>query len=428
MLLVGLIHPVMAGALPTGIVVPVPAGAADAGRRRLRTGPLSEVSPADAGTAAGISPPRSPEGSGPPLESIDVRAFRVPTDAHESDGTLAWDDTTIVVVEPSAGGVRGLGYAYAHAAAGRLVADTLREVALGRDAFDVAGTWSAVVASVRNVGRPGIAATAISALDNALWDLKARLLNLPLVGLLGAARPSVAAYGSGGFCSYTDARLNQQLSGWADSGFGAVKMKIGREPGRDLARVASARRAIGDDVDLFVDANGAYDRVRALAVADWLADRQVTWFEEPVSSDDVAGLHQVRDRAPMGMAIAAGEYAWDQFDFLGMLQAGAVDVLQADATRCLGTTGFQMAAALCETFKIPLSSHCAPSLHAHLMCAARPAYNLEWFHDHVRIEQLLFDGAPVAHDGRLAPDRSRPGLGLDLKARDADPFLIWQSR
>jgi L-alanine-DL-glutamate epimerase-like enolase superfamily enzyme len=364
---------------------------------------------------------------GPPIDGLRVSAYTVPTDAPESDGTIAWDRTTIVIVEPEAGGIRGLGYSYADPTAARLIADNFSSIVLGRNAFDIAAIWSSLVGAVRNIGRPGIAATALSAVDNALWDLKARLLGVSLIDLLGSAREAIPAYGSGGFCSYGDDRLASQLGGWAGDGFRFVKMKIGREPGRDAARVDVARRAIGDDVELFVDANGAFDRSRALATAAAMADRRVTWFEEPVSSDDIDGLRFLRDRAPAGMAIAAGEYGWDQFHFRRLLEAGAVDVLQADATRCLGISGFQMAAALCEAFNVPLSSHCAPSLHVALTCAARQAVHLEWFHDHVRIEQMLFDGAPVARGGVVSPDRRRPGIGLELKAPDAAPYLDWAS-
>ena len=377
------------------------------------------------GTTADLAARRPIDG--PRIESLRVSVYTIPTDAPESDGTLAWDRTTMIVVEPEAGGMTGLGYSYADAAVGRLIADNLRPIVLGRGSFELAAIWASLVGSIRNIGRQGIAATAISAVDNALWDLKARLLGVSLVDLLGSARASIPAYGSGGFCSYGDARLASQLGGWANEGFRFVKMKIGREPGRDPARVDIARTAIGDDVELFVDANGAFDRSRALATAAAMADRRVTWFEEPVSSDDVEGLRFLCDRAPDGMAIAAGEYGWDQFHFRRLLEARAVDVLQADATRCLGITGFQMAAALCEAFNVPLSSHCAPALHVALTCAARPAVHLEWFHDHVRIEQMLFDGAPLARTGAVSPDRGRPGLGLELKTADAAPYLEWAS-
>jgi L-alanine-DL-glutamate epimerase-like enolase superfamily enzyme len=368
-----------------------------------------------------------PGGEAPALDSIRVDAYTIPTDRPESDGTLAWDRTTIVIVRARAGGAVGLGYTYGDRNAGRLAAESLAPLLLGRPAFDVAAHWSAMVGSVRNLGRPGLAATAISAVDNALWDLKARLLGVPLVDLLGSARAAIPGYGSGGFCSYDDGRLASQLGGWVEAGFRRVKMKVGREPERDPHRVDVARGAIGDEVELFVDANGAHDSAGALLAAKQFDERDVRWFEEPVSSDDLEGLRLLRDRAPAGMAIAAGEYGWDQFHFRRLLEAGAVDVLQADATRCLGVTGFLMAAALCEAHNVPLSAHCAPALHVHLTCATRPSVHLEWFHDHVRIEQLLFDGAPRPQDGQLRPDPSRPGLGLELRERDAEPYLVWSS-
>jgi len=358
-----------------------------------------------------------------PIAAIDAAAYTVPTDAPESDGTIAWDRTTIVLVEVRAGDRCGLGYSYAHASAAALIADTLAGVVAQRNAFDITGSHVAMVQAVRNLGRPGIASAAISAVDVALWDLKARLLDVPLVSLLGAAREGIAVYGSGGFTSYSIARLREQLAGWIASGIRDVKMKVGRDPDQDPARVAQARQAIGDAAGLYVDANGGYDRKQAVALAARFADQRVSWFEEPVSSDDLEGLRVVRDLAPTGMEIAAGEYGYDAMYFRRMLAAGAVDVLQADATRCCGVTGFLHAAALCDAWSLPLSAHTAPSLHVHLCCAAPRARNLEYFHDHVRIEEMLFDGAPHPAAGVLKPDRTRPGLGLALKRRDAERFL-----
>src|SRR5205085_10704766 len=130
----------------------------------------------------------------------------------------------------------------------------------------------------------------------------------------------------------------------------------------------------------FVDANGAYGRKQALAFAAAFAEQNVTWFEEPVSSDDLAGLRLVRDRAPAGMDMAAGEYGYDLYYFRRMLEAGAVDVLQADATRCAGITGFLQLAPLCQARGFALSAHCAPSLHVHPCCAVLPLRHLEYFH------------------------------------------------
>jgi L-alanine-DL-glutamate epimerase-like enolase superfamily enzyme len=281
-----------------------------------------------------------------------------------------------------------------------------------------------MIGEVRNLGEEGLTAMAISAVDAALWDLKAKLLGLPLAKLLGMVRERVPIYGSGGFTSYDEARLREQLGDWAGQGLRWVKMKVGREPERDPERVRVARESIGGRVGLFVDANGACTPKQALALAERFAEHGVTWFEEPVSVRDPNGLRLVRERAPAGMDIAAGEYGFGLPDSERLLDAQAVDVLQADATRCMGISGFIAAAALCAARPLPLSAHCAPALHAHLGCALEPVRHLEWFHDHVRVERMLFDGAPEPVDGCLAPDPSRPGLGLELKAADAARFSV----
>ena len=359
-----------------------------------------------------------------PVQRVEVGAFTVPTDAPESDGTFEWEQTTIVVVRVAAGHVTGTGYTYADASAGVVIERDLVPVVVGRDLFDIESSYAAMVQAVRNIGRQGIAATAISAVDIALWDAKAQMLDLPLVSLLGAARAAVPVYGSGGFTSYSIERLQAQLGGWAQDGLRAVKMKVGRDAASDVARVRAAREAIGGDVQLFVDANGGYDRKQALGQAGLFAACDVRWFEEPVSSDDLGGLRLIRDRAPAGMDIAAGEYGYDPQYFRRMVEAGAVDVLQADATRCGGITGFLRAAALCDAAGLPLSAHTAPGVHIHPCCAAPRIRNLEYFHDHVRIERLLFDGTQAPVDGALHPDRSRPGLGLVFKPQDARQFAV----
>ena len=352
-----------------------------------------------------------------------MSAYVIPTDRPESDGTFAWDRTTMVVVEVHAGGHRGLGYTYADLAAATVAARTLSEALAGTNVMDVAAAWVAMNRAVRNAGRPGIASTAISAVDAALWDLKARLLDVPLVSLLSATCDDVPVYGSGGFTSYSVAELQQQLRAWIEVGIRRVKMKVGRDANAHPARVCAAREAIGSDAELFIDANGAWTPAQALAMARRFEPYDVIWFEEPVSSDDLAGLRYVRDRAPTGMEITAGEYGYDVWYFRRMLEAGAVDVLQADATRCCGITGFLQAGPLCDAFHVP-SAHTAPSLHAAPCCALPRVRHVEYFHDHARIEQMLFDGALRPQHGCLRPDRTRPGLGLELKRPDAARYQV----
>jgi L-alanine-DL-glutamate epimerase-like enolase superfamily enzyme len=356
------------------------------------------------------------------IKRIGVSVYTVPTDSPESDGTLEWASTTLVLVSAFAGDCTGLGYTYADNSTGVLIQNLLAKIVEGSDAMAVAASWEAMVRRTRNLGRSGIVSMAISAVDAALWDLKARLLRLPLVDLLGSVRDRVPIYGSGGFTSYTDQQLEEQLGGWASTGISRVKMKIGRDAKADRSRVSLARRAIGPDTELFIDANGGYNRKLALAQAEAFLQSHVTWFEEPVSSDDLVGLRLIRDRAPAGMEIAAGEYGYTADYFRRMLAAGAVDVLQADATRCGGITGFLQAAALCTAHHLDLSAHTAPALHTHVCCAALPVRHLEYFHDHVRIERLFFDGIPQPVSGELRPDRSRPGMGIELKKKDVERF------
>jgi L-alanine-DL-glutamate epimerase-like enolase superfamily enzyme len=358
--------------------------------------------------------------AGPSIEQVRAHVYRFPADAPEADGTMTWEATTMVLVEIAAGGKTGTGYSYAARAAADVVVDLLTPRVVGHSAFSIPQLWDAMVGAVRNAGWRGIAACAIAAMDVALWDLKARLLEMPLASLFGQQRETVAIYGSGGFTSYSNDRLAQQLSDWIErGGCRFVKMKIGSQPDMDADRVSTARKAIGK-AELFVDANGAYSRKQALSFAERFVEFGISWFEEPVSSDDLDGLRLIRDRGPAGMDIAAGEYGYDSFYFRRMLAAGAVDVIQADATRCCGYTGFLRAAALADAWGIPLSSHCAPALHLPVCCAAPRVRHMEWFHDHVRIEQAVFDGAPVAQDGAIAPMLDRPGHGLIFKRGDAE--------
>ncbi len=357
-----------------------------------------------------------------PLEGLTVSAYTVPTDLPESDGTLAWDKTTLVLVHATAAGKCGLGYSYGDSATARLIHDHLAKLLIGTNAMAPASAYLSMWQAIRNLGRPGICSMAISVVDCALWDLKAKLLDLPLVTLLGQARAGAPIYGSGGFTSYSDHQLAEQLSGWVGEGIPRVKMKIGRDAKKDVERVRIARDAIGPTAELFVDANGAYSRKQAIAQAEIFAEYNVSWFEEPVSSDDLDGLRLVRDRVPAGMDVAAGEYGYDIFYFRRMLAAGAVDVQQADITRCGGVTAFLQVAALCQAYNLPLSGHTAPALHAHVACAVPGFRNLEYFHDHVRIECMLFDGFPKLVDGELRPDLSRPGIGLELKHKDAERY------
>jgi len=365
-------------------------------------------------------------GDGFEVDALDVSVYEIATDQPEADGTLQWDSTVVVVVEPRLrSGVRGIGHAWGHQCMKPLIDGTLAGEVCGRDVRDVPGIWESMVRSIRNLGRPGIVSMAIAAVDLALWDTKARALDLPLHRLLGAVRDAVPVYGSGGFTSYDEKTLVAQLEGWVAAGIPRVKMKVGTDRGRswrrDLERVRAVRRAIGDGVELFVDANGGYDRSLARRLGEEYAALGVTWFEEPVSSDDMDGLQQLRGE--LALDVTAGEYGYHLLYFREMLRHGCVDVMQADVARTAGITDWLRVAALCAAAEVPYSAHCSPSQSAHPACVPPNLRHIEWFHDHVRIDAMLFDGVLQPDGGCLRPTDA-PGNGLALKRADAERYRV----
>jgi L-alanine-DL-glutamate epimerase-like enolase superfamily enzyme len=356
---------------------------------------------------------------GPPITGVRTAVYTFPTPEPEADATLQWDATTAVTVTLEAGGETGLGWTYSSPAAAAVVGDELTGAIRERSAFDTAGNWSALHRAGRNLGTKGLVMQALSAVDVAGWDLKARLLGVSLTSLFGQCRADVPIYGSGGFTTLTDSQLEQQVEWWHSVGCTMMKIKIGESWGtrveRDLDRVRVLRELAGPHAELMADANGGYSAGQARRVGAALDDLGVVWFEEPVSSDDTEGLADVR--AALRCDVAAGEYAADLYDVRRLLPV--VDCLQLDVTRCGGYTGWLRAAALAQTHNLPVSGHCAPSLHACVAAAVPNLRHVEWFADHARLEPLLVDGLPEASAGALHPDPSSPGHGMRLSAQSS---------
>ncbi|MGC9665429.1 enolase C-terminal domain-like protein [Planosporangium sp. 12N6] len=371
-------------------------------------------------------------GDQPAVERIGVHAFTVPTDGPdgiEQDATATWASTTMVLVEAHADGATGLGYTYGDVSVAAFVESELAPVVAGADAMAPAAATDAMGAAIRNSGRPGAGAMAVSAVDVALWDLRARLEGLALFRALPSVHDHVPAYGSGGFTNYPLDRLAAQLAGWVAQGIGRVKLKTSRHPDADPRRLTAVREAIGDEPELFTDANGGLTDKRALAWAHRFHDEWgVSWLEEPVSSADFTGLRTVREHGPPGLDVAAGEYGYVLRDFTNLLVPRAVDCLQADVTRCHGITGVLQVGGLAAGHSVDLSAHCAPTVSAHAFCAVPRQRHLEYFHDHVRIEHLVFDGTLTPRDGALWPDPERPGLGLEVRWADAERYRVYGRR
>ncbi len=355
------------------------------------------------------------------IDDVTTAVYRFPTEHPEADGTLSWDATTTVTATVVAGSHEGLGWTYSTAAAAQIIVDHLLPAIAGRDALDIPGCWSAMHRACRNLGTTGVVMQAISAVDIALWDLKARILGTPAAQLLGRARDRVPVYGSGGFTSLTDEQLADQVREWSDAGCRAMKIKIGQSWGtdipRDVVRIGAFRELAGPDVELMVDANGGYTSGQARRVGAVLDEMAVRWFEEPVSSDDLGGLAVVR--AAVRCDVAAGEYAADVYTAAALCPV--VDCLQLDVTRCGGYTGFLRGAAIAQAHNVQVSGHCAPALHAPVASAVPNLRHVEWFIDHARLEPLLVDGVPPVRDGAMAVDDVVAGHGMTLSRR-ADPY------
>jgi len=370
-----------------------------------------------------MSDSTSPHDS-PLIEDVAARAYTIPTDRPEADATLSWDSTTLVWVTARAGGKSGSGWTYAPAACARLVEDLLAPALVAQPAFAISSAHERMRVAARNAGLLGPTIYALSAVDVALWDLKARLLDVSLADLIGASASSLPVYGSGGFTTYDARTLTDQVEGWLAAGVRAVKIKIGEGAGanvsRDLDRVAQVRELIGPDRKLLVDANGGYRRKQAARVGRRLCELGVTWFEEPVSSDDKAGLAQLSGM--LDLDVAAGEYANDLVESRRLCEV--VDCLQVDGTRCGGITGWLRTAALAASFCLDVSGHCAPNLQALGAMAVPNLRHLEWFHDHVRIEGRFIDGCGELRDGRLAIDSGTIGHGYTLKEPDLEPYRV----
>jgi L-alanine-DL-glutamate epimerase-like enolase superfamily enzyme len=351
------------------------------------------------------------------ITTVESAVYEFPNARPESDGTLTWTSTVAVVVHAEACGKRGLGWTYSSPAGKSVIDQQLALAVSGRDALDVSGSWEAMVRACRNLGRPGIVSAAIAAVDIALWDLKARLLGVPLHGLFGRARESVPVYGSGGFTSLDADQLREQVEAWVEAGCTAMKIKVAEDWGsnvaRDLERVRMLRSLAPDGTVLMVDANGGYTPGQAARVGAVYDELGVAWFEEPVSSDDLPALAGLRQQ--LRCDVTAGEYA-DSVQYVErMCAAGAVDCLQVDVTRCAGYSEWLRCAAVAAAHGLQVSAHCAPALHAAVAASIPNLRHVECFADHAALEPLLVDGVPAVRDGAMRLS-DQPGHGMRLAA------------
>lgn len=339
-------------------------------------------------------------------------------------------DATIPTIDPTAKGrsqlfvhihtdegVIGLGMAPGLRAIREVIHENLSPILVGQDPFMIEKLWQDMFWRVRGFGRKGLAFQAIAAIDIALWDLKGKVLNQPIYRLLGPAHESVPIYGSGGWTNYSEAELVAEQTAYVERGIPRVKMKVAKNFGQsereDIERLAAVRDAVGDDVEIYVDANNGYKAKQAIKMSQIFEQFDVAWFEEPVLADDIPGLAQVSQATTI--PVATGEHEYTKYGFRDLLVAGAVDIVQPDVHRVTGITEWMKVAAMADAFNLPVAPHAVSLVHLHCAMATPNLKVVEVLGAEEQSNGVWWtEVPPYGDDGTWKPFADRPGLGLEI--------------
>lgn len=320
----------------------------------------------------------------------------------------------------------GYGFCLSGATASQMIREAIAPTVVGRSLYSTEGLWEEVYYDTILDGRRGAGLRALSAVDIALWDLKGKLLGLPCAQLLGMFRPAVPAYASGGYYYEGDPirEIKQEVTGWMEDGYKAIKIKVGGVPlEADVARVAVARQVAGDEVELMLDANNAWhDSYTAAGAIHRFEEFAISWVEEPLSPDDLRGHADLRRRC--GVPVATGEIEATRWGFLHLLTSEAADVLQPDATVVGGFTEWQRIAHTASSFGVPVAPHWFSDVHVHTVAAAPNGIWIEHFTDTSILNvRELYESSMVVKDGWAAVSRE-PGLGINIDESAIEKYAI----
>jgi L-alanine-DL-glutamate epimerase-like enolase superfamily enzyme len=361
------------------------------------------------------------------ITDIGTTVLRVPDLPGIQDATIRQPErgrgALFVHIQTDSGEV-GLGVGVA--ASRSIIQDTLKPLLLGQDALAHEKLWDDMFWRVRGFGRKGVAFSAISSVDIALWDLKAKFFGVPLYRLLGPYTDRVPIYGSGGWTSFSELELVREQVGYVERGIPRVKMKVAKDFGRaedeDLRRLAAVRKAVGDDVEIYVDANNGFYAKQAIGFARRMANYDVRWFEEPVLADDVAGLAAVA-RA-IDIPVATGEHEYTKYGFKELISQGGADIVQPDVGRVGGVTEWLKVAHLAHAFNLPVAPHAVQLVHLHLACCTPNLKVVEYLGVSEETDRLFYTDFPEPQNGMWSPYPDRPGLGLELNPRAVERYSV----
>ena len=313
-------------------------------------------------------------------------------------------------------GLQGLGLGGGAQAARAVIEGTLKPLLIGQDPLHIEKIWDDLFWAVRGVGRKGLAFCAISAVDVALWDLKAKFFEVPLYQLLGPYTEKVPIYGSGGWTHFNLDELLAEQTGYVDRGMKSVKMKVGKDFGQseqeDIERLAATREAVGDDIEILIDANNGYYAKQAIRMAKAFEPYRVGWFEEPVLADDIEGLAAVA-RA-IDIPVATGEHEYTKLA-LRSDRSRRGRHRSAGRRRVGGITEWMKVAHLAHAFNLPVAPHAYQLVHLHLACATPNLRIVEYLGAVEEADKIFYTEFPQPDpDGMWAPYPDKPGLGLEL--------------
>jgi L-alanine-DL-glutamate epimerase-like enolase superfamily enzyme len=321
-------------------------------------------------------------------------------------------------------GIEGLGIGTPFAR--QIIESALKPLLLDQDPLWHEKLWDDMFWRVRGYGRKGVAFCAISAVDIALWDLKAKIFGVPLYRLLGPYTDSVPIYGSGGWTSFSDTELVREQMSYVERGIPRVKMKVAKDFGRseaeDIRRVAAVRKAVGDSVEVYVDANNGYYAKQAIRMARHFSDYDIGWFEEPVLADDIAGLAAIAQA--IDIPVATGEHEYTKYGFKELIAQGGADIVQPDVGRVGGVTEWLKVAHLAHSFNLPVAPHAVQLVHLHLACCTPNLKVVEYLGVSEEADRVWYTEFPEPRDGMWSPYPDRPGLGLELNPEAVSKYAV----
>ncbi len=361
------------------------------------------------------------------IHNPEVFIFQDATMFPSLSGAKGWDELFVHVstdegIDGFAPGGRGASVDSIRA----VIEKGLKEALINEDPFDIEYLWNRMFWLVRGYGRKGVAFCAISAVDIALWDLKAKALGLPLYKLLGPYTNSVPIYGSGGWTNLSEKELVEEQLSYVERGIPRIKMKVGKDFGNaeeeDIRRLAVVRKAVGDDVEIYIDANNGYYAKQAIRMAQQFEEYDVKWFEEPVLADDIDGLAMVSKS--INIPVATGEHEYTKFGFKELISRGGADIVQPDVGRIGGVTEWMKVAHLAHSYNLPVAPHAAQLVHLHLACATPNLKVVEYLGILEVGDKFFYTDFPEPENGMWSPYPDRPGLGLELNTEVVKKYKV----